>query len=396
MRTEPLDHAIELLEKTNADLEPELLTATHARKLLASYAKIEKLAAFGVAALTRKVSDSSEIARVTGTSAGKAEAVVRTGRAMGSSADLSMAMQTGSVSLEQASEISKAEEAKPGAAAELLRVARDQAFHVLKEKARKVRLEAEQHRDLALRQREARAARSYSDELGMVHVHLAMEPHVGTPGVAGAAAAAARLGRKAKSEGRLEPFERHLVDAYAALLAGNGKGRAKRPELVVLVSLEVAQRGWTDVRAGEVCKIPGVGPVEPHVAQEIGRDAFLSGVLYDGKDLRQLKRWSRAIPAEVAIALELGEPPDFDGVACVDCGNRFRTEFDHVQPRCRGGPTSAGNLRPRCWSCHQAKSKRERMPVRAGARASPAWARVEGRATQPEKLSADETKNRRG
>ena len=87
----------------------------------------------------------------------------------------------------------------------------------------------------------------------------------------------------------------------------------------------------------------------------------LSGVFYDGTDLRQLKRWSRSIPIEVATALELGRPPGFDGVVCVDCGNRFRTEFDHVEPRAAGGPSSNGNLKPRCWSCHRAKTNRDRL-----------------------------------
>jgi 5-methylcytosine-specific restriction endonuclease McrA len=128
----------------------------------------------------------------------------------------------------------------------------------------------------------------------------------------------------------------------------------------VLVSHEVAKRGWSEVRPGEVCKIPRVGPVSPQVAREIARDAFLSGVFYDGKDLRQFRRWSRSIPIEVAVALELGEPPGFDGVACVDCSNRFRTEFDHVHPRIAGGPSSNGNLKPRCWRCHQAKTERDR------------------------------------
>ncbi|MBA3350796.1 MAG: HNH endonuclease, partial [Actinobacteria bacterium] len=111
---------------------------------------------------------------------------------------------------------------------------------------------------------------------------------------------------------------------------------------------------------GEICKIPGIGPVSPRIAREISEDAFLSGVFHDGKDLRQFRRWSRSIPVEVAIALELGKPPSFDGVACVDCGNRFRTEFDHVQPCVAGGPSSNGNIRPRCWGCHRAKTERDR------------------------------------
>jgi 5-methylcytosine-specific restriction endonuclease McrA len=122
----------------------------------------------------------------------------------------------------------------------------------------------------------------------------------------------------------------------------------------------MAKRGWRDVREGELCKTPGVGLVSPRVARQIAQEAFLSGVFYDGVDLRQFARWTRNIPIEVAITLELGKPPGFDGVRCNVCGNRFRTEFDHVEPRAARGPSSNGNLRPRCWSCHQAKTKRDR------------------------------------
>lgn len=362
-----IDQAIELLEKANADLEPELLPAPLARTLLASYARARRLVDFGIADLSRKVDDASEVAKVTGTSMGHAKAVVATGKVLGGSKELSSALQHGEVSLDQAHEIASAEGSAPGAAHELVAVAQEQPFHVLKDKARKTKLEAEQHKDLAARQRAARFGRSHSDELGMVHIHLSLEPHVGTPIVARAEAEASRLAKNAKAsgDGAREPFERHLADAYASLLAGSGTGRAKRPELVVLVSHEVVTRGWSDVREGEVCKIPGVGPVAPQVAKEIAENAFLSGVFFDGKDLRHFKRWTKNIPIDVLIALELGEPPDFDGVSCVECGNRFRTEFDHVTPRFRHGPTSQPNLKPRCWRCHQAKSERDRKAGRS-------------------------------
>ncbi|MDQ3986543.1 MAG: HNH endonuclease [Actinomycetota bacterium] len=364
MESEILHQATELLEKANAKLEPELLTAPDARKLLAAYARAEKLAAFGVAALARKLDNASALARVTGTSVGKAKAVVDTAKVLGDSADLGLALQRGAISLDQANEIAKAEQSCPGAAAELLDVARKESFHVLKDRARATKLEAEQHNGLAARQRAARFAHSHSDELGMVHIDLALEPHVGTPIVNRAEAEADRLRKKAKTKGEAEPFERHLADAYAALLSGSGNGRSRRPELVVLVSHEVARRGWTEVKEKEVCKIPGVGPVSPQVAREIAKDAFLSGLFYDGKDLRHFRRWSRGIPVEVALALELGEPPAFEGVACVDCGNRFRPEFDHVKPRVAEGPVSNSNLKPRCWGCHKEKTKRDRRAGR--------------------------------
>jgi hypothetical protein len=55
------------------------------------------------------------------------------------------------VSLDQAAEIARAEDASPGSARTLVQVAQDEGFQVLKDKARKVKLEAEQHRDLAVR-----------------------------------------------------------------------------------------------------------------------------------------------------------------------------------------------------------------------------------------------------
>ncbi|MGH2827986.1 MAG: HNH endonuclease [Actinomycetota bacterium] len=355
-----VNEAVEQLETANVNLEPELLSLGAAREQLKTYVRAQRLAAFGVAALARRIDDASEIARATGSSTGKAKDTIATGKVLSGSAPLENALKHGEVSLDQAAEIARAEESAPGSAGELLMVAQSESFHVLREKARKTKLEAEQHKGLAERQRAARSARSHSDELGMVHIHMELEPHVDTPIVARADAEAQRLARKAKATGTKEPFERHLADAYAALLSGSGKGRAKRPELVVLVSHEVAKRGWTDVREGEVCKIPGVGPVSPQVAREIAQDAFLNGVFFDGVDLRNFKRWSRDPSVEVRTALELGEPPEFDGVVCVDCGNRFKTEFDHVEPRVALGPTSHGNLKARCWSCHQAKTERDR------------------------------------
>ncbi len=227
-----VDEAIELLEKANANLEPELLTAPAARKLLRAYARVERLATFGIAALSRKLDDADELARVTGTSIGKAKETVATGKVIADSEQLDGALRYGDVSLDQATEIAKAEESAPGAAKDLVAVARRESFHVLRERARKAKLEAEQHHDLAARQRAARYARSHCDDLGMVHVNLALEPHVGTPIVARAEAEAARLGRRARNNDSVEPFACHLADAYATLLRGSGKGRAKRPELV--------------------------------------------------------------------------------------------------------------------------------------------------------------------
>jgi 5-methylcytosine-specific restriction endonuclease McrA len=350
--------AVALLEEANSDLVPDALTEAESRELLAEYNRAQRLSSFGVATLARAEKDATALAQATGTSVGEAKATMETSKVLEDAPELCAALRSGEVSLPQAAEIAKAEAAAPGATKDLLATAKERSFQVLKEQVRKMKLEAEQHRGLAERQREARSGRSHTDDLGMVNVHLRLEPHVGTPIVARAEAEAERSARSAN--GDKEPFEHHLADAYAKLLQGSGEGRARRPELVVLVSHGVATRGWKDVRNGEVCKIPGVGPVAPQTAKRIAKDAFLSGVFYDGKDLRHFKRWSRTIPVEVQVALELGEPPEFDGVACTDCGRRFRPEVDHLEPYARCRSTSLPNLKTRCRSCHGIKGEEDR------------------------------------
>ena len=92
----------------------------------------------------------------------------------------------------------------------------------------------------------------------------------------------------------------------------------------------------------------------PEVAKEIAEDAFLSGVFFDGKDLRQFKTFGRSkARAEVRRALELGEPPDFDGIKCSSCGRRFRNQKDHLEPVAADGPTCTENLDWKCYRCHE-------------------------------------------
>ena len=330
--------------------------------MLELYARAKKLASFGETVIGRKVDDAAVLARATGTSVGKAKQTVETAKALQDAEVVADAFASGALSLDQATEIARAEKARPGSASELLMVADEGSFQVLREKSRKVVLEAEQHRGLGERQREARAARHFFDDLGMKNINLKVTPDMGESICNKAEAEAKRLHRQAKSEGREEPFERHLADAFVKMLAGSEvKGHHQRADVTVLVSYEVAERGWTDLRDGEVCKIPGVGPVAPQRAKEIAENAFLSGVFFDGKDLRQIKGWTRKWPADVARVLNLGKPPEFDGLKCVDCGNRFHIENDHVEPYLGGeNPSALWNHDHRCWSCHLIKTEADR------------------------------------
>jgi hypothetical protein len=81
-----------------------------------------------------------------------------TSRALNDSAPLEEALKHGEISLDQATEVARAEESAPGVASELVAVARENSFHVLKDKARQAKLDAERHRDLGARQRAAQSS----------------------------------------------------------------------------------------------------------------------------------------------------------------------------------------------------------------------------------------------
>jgi 5-methylcytosine-specific restriction endonuclease McrA len=84
-------------------------------------------------------------------------------------------------------------------------------------------------------------------------------------------------------------------------------------------------------------------------------------LIHDGVRIETVKHFGRHIPAELRTALDLGGPPDFDGVICVDCGTRHHIQYDHVDPVANGGPTTRANLSGRCWDCHELKTERDRQ-----------------------------------
>ena len=47
-----------------------------------------------------------------------------------------------------------------------------------------------------------------------------------------------------------------------------------------------------------------------------------------------------------------------------NAGNRFRTPNHYVQPHVARGPASTKELESRCYSCHQAKTERDRRSGR--------------------------------
>lgn len=181
---------------------------------------------------------------------------------------------------------------------------------------------------------------------------------VGVPLVTRLQAEADRRHREARRTGSTEPWQAHAADALAAMMGEEGtKPHRTKADVVLVVDLRTFRHGE---HIETVCHIVGGGPVDPEVVREMAKDAFLKVVFHDGVNIHTVTHLGRYIPAELRTALELGDPPEFEGITCSGCGKRFKLQWDHLDPVCAGGVTSFANEDPKCWECHAEKCDEER------------------------------------
>ena len=364
--------AAEALRAALAHFDPALWSGADCARVAEELAATEKAcgtaralagarAASSRAHRERGYGDAADwLAAVSGRGRGEAQAELDTARALEELPATRAAATAGEVSLAQAGEVARTEAAAPGSEADLLALARRSSLVAVREEARSRRLAALDQADLHRRQRAARRLRHWRDGLGMVCVAGALTPEVGIPFVNRLEAEADRRYRQGRREGAGEPRAASVADAFAALVSGQGQGRAGRADLVVVCDLSAYRRGHA--HPGEACHLVGGGPVPVEVARQLSADAFVKAVVHDGVRIDTVAHFGRRLPAELRTALELGAPPDFDGVSCAEagCERRYHLEWDHVNPVANGGETSFDNLRPRCWPHHRDKTERDR------------------------------------
>ncbi|MBW3650395.1 MAG: DUF222 domain-containing protein [Actinobacteria bacterium] len=328
------------------------------------------------------------MAGITGSSRQQAKSERETGERLGDCPETKDAALEGDLSLGQAGEITKTEKEKPGSEGDLVRKAKTSTRQQLADACRKRRQEGADRDELARKQRSLRSLRTWTDGDGMVCGQFRLEPVVGVPLMKRVQDEADRLHREARRSGSTEPWAAHAADALANLLgagfggeggvgagageagageAGSGAGgggsvatkRASktRADVVFVVDLRTYRHGQHDET---VCHVMGGGPVAPDVVREMAKDAFLKVVFHDGVNIQTVTHLGRYIPAELRTALELGDAPGFEGIACSGCGRKFHLQWDHIEPVCAGGVTSYANEDPKCWDCHAKKCEQER------------------------------------
>jgi hypothetical protein len=369
-----LERVAEELRTGLAGYEPERISGADADRMLAAFAEVERLATAGRLLSARRVESSNvwrrkghrsaaaHVAEATGTGLGPAITTLETARQLGELPATDDALRDGRLSEAQVKEIAGAATVQPDAEQELVDAAGKQPMSVLKLRCRRVRAAGTDQHESYERIRRSRYLRHWTDNEGAVRFDARLTPDDGARLLGAVKAEAERLTAEARRAGRDEPPKALAADALVALASatsdrergGGGSGATSPPAPGAMVHVRVDHAALLrgHVETGEVCEIPGVGPIPVEVARRLAVDSILSVLVTDGVDVRSVTRAVRTIPTPVRTALVERDP------TCVvpGCDVRDRLEIDHLHEFARGGPTELSNLARLCHWHHYLKT----------------------------------------
>jgi len=333
---------------------------------------IEKLAAAGKLLAARRVESSNVwrknghrsaadmMARQTGTGLGSAINTLQTARQLGSLPATEDALRDGRLSEAQTREIAGAAIHKPDAEDELVEAAGQQTMNNLKLRCRRVRATADDGISRYEKIRRGRYLRHWTDNEGAVRFDARLTPDEGAKLVAVVKSETARLAAEGRRCGRHEPMAAYAADALAGLATPSPADRSSAPTTMVHVRVDHQALLRGHLEPGEICEIPGIGPIPVAAARRLAEDSILNVLVTNGVDVTAVAHAGRTIPASIRRAIIERDPH------CVvpGCDIREGLEIDHVIPVNERGPTKLDNLARLCHWHHYLKTHQGHLLVR--------------------------------
>ena len=383
------------LAEVVGELEPLHVPLPHAVDVLDAFVELRRLGEAGVVLMSARAVESGEwqragrpnpadwLAARQGTSPGRARAELETSQRLSALPDTTDAVRSGELSAEQAGAVADGATANPSAEPDLLDTARrDSLRHTRQEAARR---KAEVESELTKRQREKKAHAERTASWGVKNgrAWLYAEGPLGS-GAELQQALQNRVGELFAERRTLPASERAGRDQYAydALLdlvcgrvaappdavAGGvadgadatdaTSGARQRPKrvsirklMLVRVDLSALIRGR--VGEGEVCEIPGVGPVSVAEARAMYGDAIVRLVTTNGPAVIDVINPSRR-PTEAQRIARLWTDPK-----CVvqGCDRQINLEYEHRDDFARTRHTVLGESEHMCEHDHDLKTR---------------------------------------
>jgi hypothetical protein len=310
-----------------------------------------------IAKTAKRISETSDrdgaaqVAHLLGVGRGEVRGAIETARRLEQLPATDAAVREGALTADQAQMIAAAATKNPAAEQDLLAVA-EQGLVPLRDACVKARAAVENPSARAKRHHMQRRFGMWTDADGMIAGKFRLAPEVGGPIKAVFEAAVQRIFRDHKAGTDHEPNEAYAADAFATFVLGDRETSAKGADATVHIIVDhgALMRGGT--ADGEVCEVPGVGPVDVGWVRELIGSAFLTAVVKRGKDILTVAHLGRHVPVEVQTALLVsGRECDVEG-----CNHRGYLERDHAHDHAKGGRTSFANLGWLCYFHHRLKT----------------------------------------
>jgi hypothetical protein len=374
-----LDALLRDIQKQVRDAAPGSVSGDQAKRIVASFAEIERSAASGVALFTPRVVETGSFAKdghpsaqdwlgsLAGTSAGKAKARLAAAERAAADPKLTEALHESELSPDQLGVVATLASEVPEATASLLDLI-DQGGSQQELSDTAARLKAAKRSRETERVRQARVhtqryfrwrrdenggirSESFCDEIAWARIVPELERN-----------ARARW-KAAGSEGG-DSLAAHRMDAFIEIMGGGGSGgggsggggsggggSAAKVETLVIIDAAALRRGTTE--GDELCEIEGIGPVSVLAATELLTEGGLRYLVKEGFDIKTVTKASRDIARSIDMALVVRDRT----CARPGCGKRLGLQIDHREVDYRAdGPTELDNLVRLCPECHALKT----------------------------------------
>jgi hypothetical protein len=361
-----------------ARLDPVAISLVEAPEVFDGLTELDRLAGGAVLRMAARYEEAGawkrngarsaedDIARKTGTGTGRARRKLSTSKRLREQPKTDTAVRSGTVSPDQADEVSEGASASPDAEDDLLDTARSKPLHDLRRKVAEERAKADRDREERTRRlHRQRQLRRWDDADGMANMLLRLPGDQMASVDARLKPLVDRAFADARDAGRTEPTEAYAADVVRDLLlsepttAGTSGSRgpsgrqAVRPDkkVIALVDLEALNRG--SVEGDETCEIAGVGPVSVSAVRRLLSDAFLTVVFRKGEDVLNVTHLGRQVTARQRTALEAR------GCRCERCGSSYLLDIDHNEGWALTHDTRLDDLSWLCWHCHDLKTRHD-------------------------------------
>lgn len=364
-----VDQALSLLEQALRRLEPEELDPCYSKRLFEKFVRIERMGAAGKALVSRRVADSGVwhrtgfrspahyMADAAKCTVGHAVYVLETAEAMKQLPATEQAYRQGRMAEIQAIDLVQAAVVRPESQEELIEIAEHRALVELRRKCARVKASSMPEEQRHERIHRNRQLRHWTDLEGAFRLDGRMTPEAGAVLLAALEPIRQEVAKRAARHGLKGTSSAHAADALIEMAE-----RARctpedafrtAPGAVVHVRMDHAAlvRGYTE--AGEVCEVPGVGPIPVKAARSMLADAFVAAIVTDGQDVLSVSHMGRTVHARVRTALL-----ERDGGCCVvpGCNDDGPVAMDHIRGYALGGPTELNNLCLLCRHHHYLKT----------------------------------------